>query len=107
MLKFTIREVILATTLIAALLGWWLDHRGLATRLAESEAEQRNWRTWSEYMRGQLNGIKLGGKWLMPYRLEFSPDNKNLKSAARKDGGEWVAPAGTMIEWRQDWADLR
>jgi hypothetical protein len=114
MFKFTIRDTILATTTIAVLLGWCVDHRSLATRLAESETalaesetEHRNWRTWAEYLRGQLNGIKLDGKWLMPYRLDFSPDNKKLNSASRRSGGEWVAPAGTTIEWRQEWADLR
>jgi hypothetical protein len=107
MFRFTIRDTIFVTTVLAILLGWWLDHRSIATQLAESEIAHRNWRGWAEHLRGQLNGIKLGGKWLMPYRLDFSPDNKTLNSASRQAGGEWVAPAGTTIEWRQDWADLR
>jgi hypothetical protein len=106
MFKFTIREVVLVTAIVAAVLAWWLDHRQAAARLRELESANRIWQFRAEHLRGQLNGTKLGGKWLMPYRLEFDPDSEKVYTAKRKAGGEWVAGAGTVIEWRADWADL-
>jgi hypothetical protein len=106
-LRFTIRDVLWLTVVVGMGVVWWLGHERLATQLAESETAHRKWHHWAEHFRGQLNGTKLGGKWLMPYRLEFSPDSEEIHSAKRQAGGEWVAPAGTTIEWRPDWADLR
>jgi len=102
MFRFTIRDAMLVTTTIAILLAWRLDHSSLSKQLEQSEAAHRNWHFWAEHLRGQFNG-----KWLMPYRLEFSPDSETIYSASRQAGGDWVAPAGTTIEWRQDWAKLR
>jgi hypothetical protein len=106
-LRFTIRDVLWLTVVVGMSVAWWLGQEKLTTQLAESETAHRKWQHWAEHLRGQLNGIKLGGKWLMPYRLEFSPGSEEMHSVARQSGGEWVAPAGTTIEWRQDWADTR
>jgi hypothetical protein len=106
-LRFSIRDVLWLTVVVGLGVAWWQGYVKLATQLADSEIAHRNWRFRAEHLRGQLNGIKLGGKWLMPYRLEFSPDSEEIHTVARQSGGDWVAPAGTTIEWRQDWAELR
>lgn len=102
---FTIRDVLWLMVVVGIGVAWWQGHEKLTKQYVESDAAHRKWQHWAEHFRGQLNGTKLGDKWLMPYRLEFSPGGEEMHSVARQSGGEWVAPAGTKIEWRQDWAD--
>ena len=37
MLRFSIRELLLLTLVIALIAGWWIDRRGLLARVAEGE----------------------------------------------------------------------
>jgi hypothetical protein len=38
-MRFSIRDLLWATALVAMGLGWWIDHARLERRLAEQEAE--------------------------------------------------------------------
>src|SRR6476469_7666810 len=69
-LRFTIRDVLWLTVVVGMGLAWWQGHEKLTKQYVESDAAHRKWHHWAEHFRGQLNGTKLGGKWLMPYRLE-------------------------------------
>jgi hypothetical protein len=57
-LRFTIRELTLATTIVALLAGWWVDRTTLSSkvRLLEREciqlAEQEFLRTGKQHFRG-------------------------------------------------------
>ena len=37
MFRFTIRELVLLTLVVALAVGWWLDHSRLASNLDESQ----------------------------------------------------------------------
>lgn len=106
-LRFAIRDVLWLTVVVGMGVAWWQGQEKLTRQYVESDATQRKWHHWAEHLRGQLNGTKVGGKWLLPYRLEFSEGNEEIHTVARQSGGDSLAPAGTTIEWRQDWADTR
>jgi len=104
MLRFTIRDTILVTTIIAILLAWWLD-RG---NLSKHNEANRKWQIRAEYIRDRWNGTKLGGKWMTEYRLDFSPDDSaGIYFTNREAGGEWVVPNNQHAEWTLDWANVR
>jgi hypothetical protein len=103
MTRFTIREVILLTVIVAIALAWWRDHQ----RLDAVQAENTLWRFRAEFLQSQFNGTKFGDKWMMPFRWEFDPESAKLFSLRRTAGGDWIGEPGTKIEWRQDWADAR
>lgn len=108
MFKFTIRETILATATIAVLLAWWLDHREARARVTALESENVRWRFRAEFLQEQFNGTKIGGKWMLPWRVEFDPESEKVTMPGRVEGSmQWVAPEGTKIEWRTDWAAIR
>lgn len=39
-MKFSIRDLLLVTLLVALGVSWWLDHRRLATQLAEYQRQE-------------------------------------------------------------------
>jgi hypothetical protein len=107
MFKFTIRDTILATTVIALALAWWLDHRQTRARVTALEWDSVKWKFRAEYLKDHICGMKVDGKWLYPWRINFDPDTEKVETGIKNRGGEWAHPAGTKIEWQADWAAVR
>ena len=53
MFRFTIREIVLLTVIVALLLGWWLDHRQLAAPLADYRSRDK----WAQEMAEQQQAM--------------------------------------------------
>ena len=43
MFRFTIREIVFLTLIVALALGWWLDHRQMAVPLKEYRVLRESW----------------------------------------------------------------
>jgi hypothetical protein len=48
MFRFTIRDVLWLTALVALGVGWWLDHASSRAQLKASQAEAMKWRIDAE-----------------------------------------------------------
>ena len=53
MFRFTIREIVLLTLIVALALGWWLDHRQMAAPLAEYRTRDK----WAQEMAEQQRAM--------------------------------------------------
>jgi len=80
MFRFTIRELVLLTLVVAMGVGWWLDHATIATYRAKSEkfeAATRRLEAEQELLRKELamhrNLIRLG-PWGLPDDRHFRPE---------------------------------
>jgi len=59
-LRFSILNLLLATTTVAVILGWWLDHHRLQNRLSESETLSADVTRWkNHYLRVQNDNVRL------------------------------------------------
>ena len=53
-MKFSIRDMLLVTVIVALGLGWWLDRSRLASRAQESAQQAESFQTLSEALTQQL-----------------------------------------------------
>ena len=44
MFKFTIRDLLLVTLVVAMAVGWWLDHSSLSRQIGERDPDIRNFK---------------------------------------------------------------
>src|SRR6266481_4094238 len=101
MFRFTIRDVLWLTVVVAMGVGWRLDHR----RIRVIESQRDTWRASAIKARDNYNGQKSGGKWVSATRIEFDDNGKTYYSF-RRDGAPYAVEQGSL-QWRQDWADVR
>jgi len=53
MFKFTIRELLLLTLVVALAIGWWLDHRGYDAQTASLRFEAGMYRYLTKFMESE------------------------------------------------------
>jgi len=113
-LRFSIRDLLLLTTIAAVALGWWLDHRAneqqfdvLVQRIGALELDTQKWHVWTQHLTDQLNGTKVNGKWLFPWCYVLEPGGDRMNQPKRQAPGDSLVPANGGFEWRKEWAELR
>ena len=63
-MKFTIRDLLLVTAIVALVLGWWVDHRRAAAREAEWERSfQSALQHFSTYAREEVTFESPSAPW--------------------------------------------
>jgi hypothetical protein len=59
-LRFSILNLLFATTTVAVVLGWWLDHQRLQKLVSESETLRADVTRWkNEYLRAHNDNLQL------------------------------------------------
>lgn len=113
-IRFSIRDLLLLTTIAAVALGWWLNNRenaqqinALEQRINVLELDTRKWHVWTQHLSDQLNGTKVGGKWLLPRCYVFEPGAEKLTTPKRQAPGDSLVSPSSPFEWRKEWVKLR
>jgi hypothetical protein len=93
MFRFTIREVLWLTVVVAMALGWWIDHRRVAIR---------NDSLWSHMLRkdGALTEIEFA------IQNHFDGENKSIEKIAKildeEDKASWKPPTPLLRDGRSN-----
>jgi hypothetical protein len=106
-LRFSIRDLLLLTTITALAVGWWLDNREKSQRIIGLDLDSRKWHLWAQYFQEQLNGTQVAGKWIFPWTFQFDPDGERVTMPKRQADGDSIVPVGSLVEWRKEWAEMR
>jgi hypothetical protein len=57
MFRFTIRELLLLTVIVATSVGWWVDHRRQSAAVSYYTEHYQHWRDYVELLDGMLTNL--------------------------------------------------